>query len=169
MLLKCVRHLNCMCQDSVERDGHYTVLCQYQVLYFPEQKGLGVSWKSSGWSTLFERWGNQFKKMLSLGLNNSLNHVLKADLSDFATFSFVRQHLKFIEHDFICWCVNSLPSYLKGRDTTFCSILWNTPPASPSWNVVFFHWGVHLFLQLEHSSAVWRLCWWWQRIKGGRW
>ena len=94
---------------------------------------------------------------------------LKAEFSDFATFSFVRQHLKFIEQDFICGCANSLPSCLKGRDTTFCSILWNTPPALPSWNAVFFHWGVHLFLQWEHSSAVWRLHWWWQRIKGGKW
>ena len=107
--------------------------------------------------------------LISLGLENGLKQSLKADFSDFATFSFVRQHLKFIEQDFICWCANSLPSCLKRRDTTFCSILWNTPPALPSWNVVFFRWGGHLFLQWEHSSAVWRLHGWWQRIKGGRW
>ena len=41
-------------------------------------------------------------KVQSLGLENGLKQSLKADFSDFATFSFVRQHLKFIEQDFIC-------------------------------------------------------------------
>lgn len=41
-------------------------------------------------------------------------------------------HLKFIKQDCICWCANSLPCHLRGRDATFCSILWNRPPASPS-------------------------------------
>lgn len=34
-----------------------------------------------------------------MSLKNGLNHCLKADFSNFATFSFVRQHLKFIEPD----------------------------------------------------------------------
>ena len=171
--LKRVRHLHCTSQSSAVCDGHcITPGCCHkcQVFCLTEQKEVCASWKSSGLSTLFKRWESRLKKKKAqrLGLTNGLKHFIKADFSDFATFSFVRQHLKFIKHDFICWCANSLPSCLKGRDTTFCSILWNTPPALPSWNVVFFHWGGHLFLQLEHSSAVWRLHCWWQRIKGGR-
>lgn len=82
-----------MCQSSAGCDGH----CIKPMSGFPISQSKRKYEPLENLSTLFEGWKIGLKESSEFGIGKWTEALSKADFSDFATFSFVRQHLKFIE------------------------------------------------------------------------